>query len=111
MLQVDEKQTMKNAKTILKQYPHYERMASRKFDDEITKDAVKHVQAVEESLEQLDKLEKFILENRYINCYRFTDVAKHVGMGTSRFSDYQQRALLEFAEAYTLDNLISLAGA
>lgn len=86
-------------------------MASRKFDDELSKDALKHVQAIEEGLKQLDELDRFILENRYIYCYRFMDVAKHVGMGTSRFGDYQQKALLEFAEVYSLDDLISLAGA
>lgn len=110
LLQVNEKQTAQNTKALLKKYPHYKRLASRKFQDELTTSALKQVRAIDESLKQLDELDAFILKNRFINGFKFNDVAKHVGLGTSRFSDYQKRALLEFAEVYTLDNLISLAG-
>ncbi|QYY85505.1 hypothetical protein [Pediococcus pentosaceus] len=109
MLNIDEKQTVANSKRVISSYENYKRLSQRDVDNDVTKDALKHVEAIESSLEQTNSdLYKFILENRFINGYKYLDIAKHVGLGHSQFGRKQHEALLAFAEAYPLENLIVL---
>lgn len=109
MLNIDEKQTVANAKRIISTYENYKRLSQRDMDDDVTKDALKHVEAINSSLDKTNSdLYKFILENRFINKYKCSDIAKHVGLGHSQFGRKQHEALIAFAEAYPLESLIVL---
>lgn len=106
LLDINIKETTNNAKHLLKNYGHYERLAKRS-DSQLSIRAKEVVKAIDDTINNIDdELYQFILINRFITKNDVKSVAKHVGLGKSQFSNKQREALLVFAECYPLDNLI-----
>ncbi|MCM6819377.1 hypothetical protein [Pediococcus pentosaceus] len=105
-MEIDSKATAKRVKSLLKKYEHYDRLAKRS-ENQIFREAKVIIKAINETIEKMDNdLYEFILINRFIKKYKYTDVAKHIGLGNTQFFTRQNEALIVFAECYTLSNLI-----
>ncbi|MBF7136411.1 ArpU family phage packaging/lysis transcriptional regulator [Pediococcus pentosaceus] len=106
MIDIDSKATVKNAKSLLKKYEHYDRLAKRS-ENQMSKEAKVIINAINETIEKMDNdLYEFILINRFIKKYKYIDVAKHIGLSNAQFFTRQNEALIVFAECYTLSDLI-----
>ncbi|MBF7122503.1 ArpU family phage packaging/lysis transcriptional regulator [Pediococcus pentosaceus] len=106
MIEIDSKATVKNAKSLLKEYEHYDRLAKRS-ENQMSKEAKIIINAINETIEKMDNnLYEFILINRFIKKYKYIDVAKHIGLSNAQFFTRQNEALIVFAECYTLSDLI-----
>lgn len=111
MLNIDKKQTANNVKQLFKKYDDLVRLSKREQRLNSATDATKHLQAINETIKNVDEeIYRFILENRFISHYSVKDVASHVGLSKPRFNDYQNNALVAFAELYYLDDLVALDG-
>lgn len=106
LIEIDSKATAKRVKSLLKKYEHYDRLAKRS-ENQMSREAKVIIKAINETIEKMNNdLYEFILINRFIKKYKYTDVAKHIGLSNAQFFTRQNEALIVFAECYTLSDLI-----
>ncbi|QYY85506.1 hypothetical protein [Pediococcus pentosaceus] len=111
MLNIDKRRTANNVKALFKKYDDLVRLSKREQRLNHSTDATKQLQTIAETINDIDiDAYRFIIENRFIKHYSVKDVVSHVGLSKPRFNDYQNDALVAFAELYYLDNLVVLGG-
>lgn len=102
MGKVDKTKTKQNAKSVLNEY--------RSLARQNNADAAVKVNAIEEAMERLPVTSATILFLAYMDKRKWTslDIAMELYLGESTIDKYKASALIEFAEAYHLSNLIVL---
>lgn len=98
---MDKCQTKQNAKAVLKEYQSLIRQNNS--------EALIKLKEINDALERLPEISATILRLAYMDKRSWTslDIALELYRGESTINRYKATALLEFAEAYHLDNLIA----
>lgn len=102
MGKVDKVRTKRNSRSVLKEY--------RSLARQNNVDAVTKANAIEEAIERLPVTSATILFLAYMDKRTWTslDIAMELYLGEGTIYRYKSSALIEFAEAYHLSNLIVL---
>lgn len=102
MGKVDKVRTKRNARSVLNEY--------RSLARQNNVDAATKVKAIEKAIERLPETSATVLKLAYMDKRKWTsiDIALELYRGESTIDKYKSSALLEFAEAYHLSNLILL---
>lgn len=102
MDEVDKARTKRNARSVLNEY--------RSLARQNNVDAVTKVNAIEKAIVRLPETSATVLKLAYMDKRKWTsiDIALELYRGESTIDKYKACALIEFAEAYHLSNLIVL---
>lgn len=102
MDEVDKTRTKRNARSVLNEY--------RSLARQNNVDVATKVNAIEKAIERLPETSATVLKLAYMDKRKWTsiDIALELYRGESTIDKYKASALLEFAEAYHLSNLIEL---
>ena len=102
MDEVDKTRTKRKARSVLNEY--------RSLSRQNNVDATTKVNAIEKAIDRLPETSATVLKLAYMDKRKWTsiDIALELYRGESTIDKYKASALIEFAEAYHLSNLIEL---